>query len=162
MDKKCVNKNGKESKKNINNRTNLLIGILCILIVIFIIVLLVVNSNKEDTTTDNNDNTNENINYNESKDVASDKVVNGVKITNIKCSYDGFRTLLEYTISNNGSSDINLNDYELVIKDSDDNIIMLIPIGDTIELKSGSSLDTSSVIDVDFNKIKVVELNSVK
>lgn len=137
------------------------IGItLCLLM--FIISMFNV-FNKDDESNNNKENNrDENIIYNDNKDVISDKKVRNVEFTNIECSFDGFNSLLTYTITNNGKNSIVLKDYELIVKDKSDNILAIMVPGDTSELKAKESIDIGNAIDINLSKVAKLELRLSK
>lgn len=107
-------------------------------------------------------NKDENIIYNNNKDVINDKEIKDVTFTNIECTFDGFRSLLSYTIINNSKKSIILEDYELIIKDKNDNILAIMVPGDTSELKPKESIDIGNAIDIDLTKASKLELRLSK
>lgn len=104
----------------------------------------------------------ETVIYNDNKDVIGDKEIENVSFTNIECSFDGFNSLLTYTITNNGKNSIILGDYELIVKDKDSKILAIMVPGDTSELKPKESFDIGNAIDIDLTKAFKLELNKVK
>ena len=105
---------------------------------------------------------NENIIYTDNKDIISDKNIGDVTFTNIECSFDGFNSLLTYTITNNSKNNIILGNYELIVKDKDDNILAIMVPGDTKELKPTETIDIENVINIDLTKASKLELNLSK
>ena len=147
-------------KENISDKTNSnrskskwLVGILILVILvlggIFIIANIYVNNGKEaldDTTNDINDK------------FFGNKAIGDVTLSNIKCSFDGNVSLLEYTITNNGNKSVILGDYEIIVKDADKNVIAILVSGADYELKPGEEFDTGNVIDLDLSKVNSIEL----
>ena len=137
-----------------------LIGILVLLILmVFAIVITVKLIGKDEDITDTpiNDSSEDFI-YNNNKEVIEDKVIGNVTFTNIECYFDGYRSFLDYTITNNEKRSIILSDYEIIIKDNKKNIIAILVPGANQELKTGETLDTGNVIDIDLSNIASIEL----
>lgn len=133
---------------------------LCILLFLISLFIGIKSFNKDENTNINNNN--DDIIYNENEDVIGDKKLGNVSFTNIECSFDGFNSLLTYTITNNGKDSIILSDYELIVKDKDNNILAIMVPGDTSELKSKESLDIGNAIDINLTKASKLELNKTK
>lgn len=140
----------KKEKPQKNNRTRNLIGILFFLIIVLVVVLIFGKVFKND----NNDNDTNNKNEN----AISDKVIDNVSFSNIHCSYDGFRSLLKYTVTNNGSTSVMLEDYEIVVKDSSGTVLAIMVPGGSEELKPGEEIDTGNSIDIDLSDVSDIEL----
>lgn len=139
------------------------IGIVLCLLMFIISMFNVFNKDDKPNNNKNKENNrDENIIYNDNKDVVSDKKVENVEFTNIECSFDGFRSLLTYTITNNGKDSISLDDYEIIVKDKNDNILAIMVPGDTSELKPKESLDIGNAIDIDLTKASKLELRLSK
>ena len=158
---------GQKKKKNDNkakSKTNLLLSILIVLIIILITLVIIVNvmNNKKDVTNNKDNENTGNIIYNTEEEVIGDKAIGNITFTNIKCSYDGFRSLLTYTINNNGNSSIALDDYELVVKDNNDKTIAIMVPGAIQEIKAGESLEANNVIDIDLSSVAAIELRLSK
>lgn len=135
----------------------------CILLFLISLFIGIKSFNKEKEPNNKIDNNQtENIIYNDNKDVTSDKEIDNVIFTNIECSFDGFSSLLTYTITNNNKKSIVLEDYELIIKDKDDNILAIMVPGDTSKLKSKESIDIENAIDIDLTKAFKLELRLSK
>ena len=154
----------KDSKKQ-NRKSNLLVIILVILIILFITIIVIgkiFTNNKLDTnenkTTGTVDKVNEDIIYNNNDKVVEDKTIGDITFTNIKCSFDGNYSLLEYTVTNNGQNSIKLGEYEFIVKDKQNNIIAILASSVDYELKSGESYQTGNAIDSDLSNAYAIEL----
>ncbi len=147
----------KEKKKKI-----LIISIILILIIIAIIILILFKFPKNTKKTQNennisnNDSSSQDIKYNQN--ITKDKDINGILFTNINCSYDGYFSLLTYTITNNTNETINLNEYEIMIKDKNDNILAIITPNLNQEINSKESIDTGNTINIDLTGAYSMEL----
>lgn len=154
----------KDKRKKREKKTNI-IWFICLLIFILATSLFIsirVLNKKDITDNEKDNNQNENIIYNTNKDVINDKEIDNVKFTNIECYFDEFNSLLSYTITNNNKNSIILGDYELIVKDKDNNILAIMVPGDTKELKSNESIDIENIIDIDLTKAYKLELNKIK
>lgn len=153
--------------KEQKNSSTLLTVVLILLIIILVAVLIMgkafTNSKEELSETPNNgENTNntvdENAIYNTNEDVIGDKILGDITFTNIECSFDGNRSLLEYTIINNGNKAVKLGNYELVVKDEEKNIIAILVPSANYELKPGEEYNTGNAIDINLSKVHSIEL----
>ena len=151
-------------KKNKNIEKSTIIWSIGIALCLLMFIISMFNGfNKDDKPNNNKENNrDENIFYNDNKDVVSDKKVGNVEFTNIECSFNGFSSLLTYTITNNGKNSIVLGSYEIVVKDKDNNILAIMVPGDTSELKSKESIDIGNAIDIDLTKASKLELRLSK
>ena len=132
----------------------------CILIFL-ISIFISFNKDKEpNNKVDNNQN--DNIIYTDNKDIISDKNIGDVTFTNIECSFDGFNSLLTYTITNNSKETIILGNYELIVKDKNNNILAIMVPGDTKELKPTETINIENIIDIDLTKTYKLELNKTE
>ena len=113
----------------------------------------------QDETKETETSTNNEVKYNTNQDVISDKIVDNISFTNIECYFDGNSSLLEYTITNHSDKDVNLGEYEITIKDKDDNILAIIAPTLDYVLKPNESYDTGNAIDIDLSKAVKLELN---
>jgi len=151
-------KKGSEVKTN-NKRSFVLLIILGILVVcLIVLIILVFNFKKEKDIIDNGTNKdNSGIIYNENEEVVEEKVLDGVMVKDIECSYDGFRSLLKYKIVNNSGSDILLDKYELVVMKNSD-IVAIMTVSDDMVLKSGEEFETGNSIDIDLSDATAIKL----
>lgn len=129
--------------------------ILSILFLIGIILsILFFSNNQEDKINDDKDNE---ITDNISKELTKDQIINNISFTNIKCSFQGNYYLLEYTITNQNNDRVNIGEYELIVKDKDNNIIANIAPYLDIELNPNESYSTGSAIDIDLTNASSME-----
>ena len=149
-----------KDKSNKNSNSRLIIGI--ILLVVLVIGIVGVTSvkflhtdNKEKDTVEEDD---FGIKYNTNEDMVKDKDVGGVLFTNIECSYDGNMSLITYTIVNNTDKDINLMEYEVVVRDDGGNILTTIAPTLDRNIAPKESFDTGNAVDIDLSNAKSMEL----
>ena len=130
-----------------------------IILSIIAIILIIIGINKfNNNSNTNKTNTKNKIEYNTNKNFTEDKNIDNISFTNIKCSYDGKNSLLEYTITNNKDTSIILNEYELIIKDKDNNILAIIAPVLEQEILPNTSYEASDAIDIDLTKANTLEL----
>ena len=144
-------------------KTNKWVKIIFLCLIIFIIggTVIVSFSNKDNQLKETKDEkaTDNNLKYNTNENIIEDKVINDISFKNIECSFDGNNSLLEYTITNHSDKEINLGEYEIIIKDKKDNILaILAPVIDYV-LKPNESYDTGNAIDIDLSEAASLELN---
>lgn len=72
--------------------------------------------------------------YNNNETFKQTQEKNGITFEKIKCYYDGYESLISYTVSNHTNEDVELKNYEILVKDKDNNIISNIFIGLNIVL----------------------------
>lgn len=142
----------------INNKKSIIIGAFSILLLLIIIIIVIITINSNNN---NNPTTNDPA-YNNNKDVISDKNINGVTFSNIKCSWDGFPSLLEYTVTNNSNQTIILANYEIIIKDKQNKIMAITVPGSNQELKIGESLNLDNILTVDLSEATKIELKEIE
>lgn len=153
-----------KDKKHKNEKMPLIWSICIFICVILFLISLFMGINFFNKEPNNkiDNNRDENVIYNDNKDVIGDKEIKDVTFTNIECSFDGFSSLLSYTITNNSKKSIILKDYELIIKDKDDNILAIMVPGDNSELKPKESIDIGNAIDINLTKASKLELRLSK
>ena len=146
-----------------NTKRNMLIGIAILIILIlggFIIKLYYNNKNNttNDTTSKTESKEEETLKYNTNEGVIKDKEINGITFTNITCTYDGAYSILEYTITNHSNQNINLGEYEIIVKDKNGNILANLAPTLDYELKKEESYNTGNAIDIDLSTASSIEL----
>ena len=144
--------------KRLSKKTIVGMLILILLIVIIIGIVIIKNSVQKESNM-NNDN-NYKTNYNINEGIVENKIVNDILFSNIECSFDGNRSLFTYKITNNSKETGVLNDYEIIVKDKDDNILANMVISVTEELEPNESIETGNSIDIDLRGAKKLELVS--
>ena len=104
---------------------------------------------KEETKNDVKTNTEENV--------VKDQEVDGLKMTNTSLTITNGISTLVTEVSNNTGSDYQLEEFTIIIKDKDDNVLATIPgyVGETIENGSTKTIDSS--IDIDLSNATSVE-----
>ena len=104
---------------------------------------------KEETKNDVKTNTEENV--------VKDQEVDGLKMTNTSLTITNGISTLVTEVSNNTGSDYQLEEFTIIIKDKDGNVLATIPgyVGDVIENGSTKTIDSS--IDIDLSNASSVE-----
>lgn len=148
-------------KQNENSKNNhKLIIIIVIILFIVIIGITIYFLLKKEPTTDNTDTPPKqtDIKYNTNEEVTQDQNISNITFTNITCSFDGSYSLLEYTITNKTGQTINLGQYEIIVKDKDNNIIAnLSPYLDQ-DITPNEEVATGIAIDLDLSEAQAIEL----
>ena len=99
---------------------------------------------------------------NTSEGIIKDREVDGISVTNTSMKTVDGLTKLEVTLTNNGSSDYQLNEYKIIVKDKDGNVIKEMPgyVGSVIKagaskiLKASTNADMSNASSIDYEVIK--------
>ncbi|MCI6265923.1 MAG: hypothetical protein MR598_03640 [Erysipelotrichaceae bacterium] len=129
-----------------------------ILILGIIIVKILYNPQKEKNTSIQESTQNETVEYNNNPQITEEKNINNIIFTDIKCSYDGTYSLLTYKIINKTNQTIKLEEYEIIIKDKNNNILANISPSISQELKPQDEIETGNAIDIDLREAYSLEL----
>lgn len=132
--------------------------ILCILIITIISIIILTNNNQEKPSKETKP-TQDEIKYNTKEDVTEDKLIDNILFSDIECTFDGNTSLLTYKITNQGTEAISLDEYEITIKDKNDNILAIIAPSITEEIKPNETIETGNSIDIDLTKAYKIELS---
>lgn len=139
----------------------IIIGVVVFVILIVIVIVLIYFKKNEQNGGDDEKKPTTNqgeVQYNTNQKVVEDKNINNIVFTDIKCSYDGYNSILEYTITNRTSEVVNLGEYEIVVKDKDGVVIAnLSPILD-VDIAPGESQETGNAINMDLSNAYEIEL----
>ena len=128
--------------------------ILLVLVVIFIIGVLVFFNNNSNNRNDDG------LKYNNNKSFTKEQEVEGIAFKNIQCTFDGKDSTISYTIINKTEKKIYLNNYDLVVKDKDNNKLTRIAAHFTDTIEPEESLDrVDMVVGVDLTDAYYMELN---
>ena len=131
---------------------------LLIIPVIIIIVLIIINRNTSDLTTKNNI-SNDGYKYNNNKNFIKNQKVDGIVFKNIKCTYDGSNSLISYTMVNETKKDIYLDNYDILVKDKNNEKLTKISAHVTQTFKSKESVEMANqVVGVDLTDAYSMEL----
>ena len=133
------NKKNRKEKKSVKSKNSKIIILIFLIILIILTVFGIIYFNKDEDAQDGNNNIN--------KEFFSNKEIDNVTFTNIVCSFDGFNSLLTYTVTNNSMDSIFLEDYELIVKDKNSNILAIMVPGDSKVLSKNESINIENVID---------------
>lgn len=94
----------------------------------------------------------------ETTNITKEQNINNIVFTNIECDFDGTYSLLTYKIINKTNETIKLEDYEIIIKDKEDNILANIAPSITKELQSNEEVETGNAIDENICNAHKLEL----
>ena len=131
---------------------------LLIIPVIIIIVLIIINRNTSDLTTKNSI-SNDGYKYNNNKNFIKKQKVDGIVFKNIKCTYDGSNSLISYTMVNETKKDIYLDNYDIIVKDKNNEKLTKISAHVTQTFKSKESVEMANqVVGVDLTDAYSMEL----
>ena len=111
---------------------------------------------------DNNKDSKTDMEVNTNDEVIKDQNIDGIEVTNTSLVYENGLSYFSATVTNNTGSDYELNEYKINVKDSEGNIIVIIPgnVGSTI--KNGESKNINSVVTEDLSKAAYIEYEIVK
>lgn len=136
-----------------------LIGSLIFLVCLILgTILIIIYNNKTQTQKpiEKKETQKETIIYN--PNITEEKNIDNIIFKDIECSYDGFYSLLTYKIINKTNNTINLGEYEIVVKDKDNNILANISPSITEDLKPNEEIETGNAIDIDLSNATSMEL----
>ena len=98
--------------------------------------------------------------YNQNETFLQKQEEQGITFDDFQCYYDGEKSLISYVISNQTENTIKLNNYEVLVKDKDNNTISTIFVDANIELApSQQKIGKNTVIGVDLSNAHKMELN---
>ena len=131
------------------NKKILLIILISILLIIGIIIICIKISNTQD----------DGLKYNKNKSFIKEQTVEGIIFKNIKCTFDGKDSFISYTMVNKTNKEIYLNNYDVIVKDQNNNRLTKIAAHVTDTLKPNQSLDmVNKVVGVDLTRAYYMEL----
>ncbi len=97
--------------------------------------------------------------YNTNHKVVRDKEVNGILFTNITCSYNGFLSLITYTIVNHTNTNLDLRKYDVLIKNKKGDLIASISPDLNQSIAPNGKFDTGNAIYTDLSHAYSMELS---
>ena len=135
--------------------------IICSSLILMLGVLTLTGCDNKTNTTTKNTKTSQ-VQVNTQKDVVKDQEVDGIKMTNTSMTTKDGVTTFQTTVTNNTGSDYKLNEYQILVKDKDGNVIKTLPgyIGSTIKngesktLKSKSNADLTGAVSIEYKVSK--------
>lgn len=141
-------KNKQSNKKNSIKIDKKYLLILVLVIIIFLAFFCV-----------NNNNHNDGLKYNKNKTFTKSKKVKGIVFKNIKCTFDGKDSTISYTMINENKKKIYLNNYDVIVKDKNNNKLTRIAAHFTDTIAPNKSLDrVDKVIGIDLTDAYYMEL----
>ena len=128
---------------------------LLIIPVIIIIILTIIIKNRNISNSISNDG----YKYNNNKNFIKKQKVDGIVFKNIKCTYDGNNSLISYTMVNETKKDIYLDNYDILVKDKNNEKLTKISAHVTQTFKSNESVEMANqVVGVDLTDAYSMEL----
>ncbi len=128
---------------------------LLIIPVIIIIILTIIIKNRNISNSISNDG----YKYNNNKNFIKKQKVDGIVFKNIKCTYDGNNSLISYTMVNETKKDIYLDNYDIIVKDKNNEKLTKISAHVTQTFKSNESVEMANqVVGVDLTDAYSMEL----
>ena len=123
--------------------------IIFIIIIILIVALILLLTHKSD----------DGLKYNKNKSFVSKQEVEGIVFKDIKCTYDGKNSLISYKMVNNTKKKIYLENYDVIVKDKNNNRLTRISAHVTQTFKSKESVEMANqVVGVDLTDAYSMEL----
>lgn len=149
---------------NQKNKTIIINAIITVLIAItlYAIIITINNYKKElnNTIPINKPSTEEKIISNSNSHITKNITKDNIEISNINITYTNGHSLLTYIITNNSS--LTIADYYLIIKDKENNPIIILPSPLTNELKPTETTNQEITCDIDLSEAHSVELELEK
>ena len=140
--------NNRRKKKLIKKRIR---GIFILLLIIIIII-----GSIKIFTKDNNS---DNLVYNKNKSFLKKQKVQGIVFKDIKCTYDGKDSLISYVIVNKTKKKVNLNNYEIIVKDKNKKMMTKIVFSYNNDLLPNKEVEISnSVRGIDLSDARYMDL----
>ena len=133
----------KKILKRITKKQWLILGIVLLALIILLIVLLVVKDKGNDKENLANE-TEKNV-INDSQGIIQEATYSGLTINNIILLTNGNHSTFTATVTNNSGEDKNIEDFDIVLKKGDRNVVTLYAyLGDT--LKKGESREITASV----------------
>lgn len=149
---------------NQKNKTIIINAIITVLIAItlYTIIITINNYKKElnNTIPINKPSTEEKIISNSNSHITQNITKDNIEISNINITYTNGHSLLTYIITNNSS--LTIADYYLIIKDKENNPIIILPSPLTNELKPTETTNQEITCDIDLSEAHSIELELEK
>ena len=123
--------------------------IIFVIIIILIVALVLLLTHKSD----------DGLKYNKNKSFVSKQEVEGIVFKDIKCTYDGKNSLISYKMVNNTNKKIYLENYDVIVKDKNNNRLTRISAHVTQTLKAKESVEMANqVVGIDLSDAYYMEL----
>lgn len=126
-----------------NSKKNTYKKLFLIFIIIIIItgIIIYINQTTNAKTNTTNNKTKGTTIYNTEEGIVSDKNINEVLFTDISCIIKKEKTQIKYVITNNKDESITLNDYKLIFKNKNDEVIGVVNANLSTELPAKSNIN---------------------
>ena len=123
--------------------------------ILLLIIIIIIGSIKIFTKENNTDN----LVYNKNKSFLKKQNVGGIVFKDIKCTYDGKNSLISYTIVNKTEKKVNLNNYEIIVKDKNKKMMTKIVFSYNNDLLPNKEVEISnSVRGIDLSDARYMDL----
>lgn len=140
----------------IKTKKRLLIIIVPVILVMILFSIVLIKEKRDNYLTDSIDT---NIKYNTNKDFKKEIEQRGLLFKNIECTFDGNESLLSYKIVNKTEADIELGEYELLVKNDKDEILVTISPNIEDVLKKDEEIEIKNTVNIDITDASGLELN---
>ena len=145
-----INLNAKQKKILIISGTMLII-----LVAFFIIYTPNSKTPKKEQLANDRD---PNLKYNLNEEFIKEQNIDGITFTKIQCTYDGTQSQLSYIITNNTSEPIQLNEYDIIVKDKKKNTLTIMQPNIEEILAPGDELPIINQVNIDITDAYYLEL----
>ena len=119
------------------HKKTIILPIILLILISLITIPKIFNKKELNTTKENT------IIYKKDPGITKDKYINNIIFTNIKFSIKNNITTISYVIKNNNDTKVTLNNYQLIFKDSNNNII------ETLEIEASNELESKEQINIE-------------
>jgi preprotein translocase subunit SecF len=125
-----------------------------IIIIILIIAIVILSYLK----LNNMINAKNKIQYNTNKEFLQEKNIEGIQFSNFECYYDGEKSTISYDVTNTNANELNLEEYKLLIKDQNNEILFIGDTGaeETISPNIVQKIEFS--VDIDLSNASKIEI----
>ena len=134
----------------------ILVILLCILIIMGIGIIIFVSQykgkNVEDKVIESD------VIYNDSIGIIEDKEIDNILFTGITCEINEEYTNLKYQIINNNDSEVTLNQYQLVFKNENNEVVGFIYSNVSTSITAGSSLSVENTANINLKEAIKMEI----
>ena len=126
----------------------IMIALVLLLILIVALTAILINNKSDDG-----------LIYNKNKSFVKEQNIKGIVFKDIKCTYNGKDSIISYTMINKTKKDIYLNNYDIIVKDKDNNKLTKIVAGVTQTIKPKEEVTMSNqIVGVDLTDAYYMEL----
>lgn len=142
----------------LKNKKIMIIGSVCIIALIISGSILFLTKNDEGGSIFS-ESKNPNLKYNDNKEFKQDIEERGLLFKNIECTFDGNESMLSYIIINKTDKDIQLGEYDLLVKNSKGEVLVTISPNLEQVLKKDEELEIRNAVNIDITDAAILELD---